>query len=246
LYLDNTPNARSVGCVSQAAKKPLAVHAVELPVFATERSMCHLCVRFFDEAVREVGNAIISIPVSSTVQDVLTEAATHLRPEWGISGQLRCLEVIDGRLHKIHRPESSVRSLACFGKSNMLFHSLRVEADPESGRISDGHKLIEILHTDRHTQTAFGQPVLLAAGPGEKVVSLKNRCKEKLRVPDQERKFWRLVRTGTRLGRQHLKDDEPWDADPSPDGKLCLEHVHPNPASRVSTQSRYNKALHIK
>ena len=55
------------------------------------------------------------------------EAARHLRPEWGIVAPLRALEVADGRVHKLWRPEMRVRSrehagesLACFNKANIF------------------------------------------------------------------------------------------------------------------------------
>jgi len=237
---------RSTAYVSTAAaKKPLSFHAVELPFHpgrqAIERGFCPLCIRFFDTAVREVGSCVVVVPINGAVQDILTEAAGKLQPEWSISGPLRAMEVMDGRLHKIHRPEVPVRSLACFGKSNIFYHGLRVEADTDGGRLAT-----EIYHCDRQSQQAFAQPLLLSLAAGEKSGSVKQRCKEKLNVPDSEFKSWRLVRSGSRTGRVHLKDDEPWDSDTSADARLCLEHVHPNPTSSLARQSRYNKPLTIK
>merc|ERR1740121_1029737 len=155
------------------------------------------------------------------------------------------MEVMEGRLQKVYKPDVPVRSLACFGKSNIFYHALRIEAD-DSARIPEGSKLVEIFHCDRQSQQAFAQPLLLIAAAGDKAGSLKARCKEKLNVSESEFKSWRLVRIGTRAGRTHLKDDEPYDADPSPEAVLCLEHVHPNPNSSNARQSRYNKPLTIK
>lgn len=241
---------RSAMYISTPTKKPLSLHAVELPFQpgrqVAARDMCPVCVRFYDEAVREVGSCIIVVPNTGTVQDILVEAKKQLQPDWGIQGSsLRCLEVTDGRLHKLYRPDATVRSLACFGKSNIFFHCLRVESDADSLNLAESQRLVEIFHTDRQSQQAFAQPFLMPVAVGEKAGVVKNRCKAKLRVADAEFKSWRLVRVG-RGGKTHLKDDEPWDADAASDGKLCLEHVHPNPTNSLSRQSRYNKPLTIK
>jgi hypothetical protein len=237
---------RSATYLPAPTKRPFSLHAVEFAIPAAHSASELLCVRFYDEAVREVGNAVLSVLSAGTVQDVLVEARRHLQPSWGISGALRLLEVIEGRLHKHYRPDTPIRSLTCFGKSNLLYHCLRVEADPESGAgLPESHKPLEIFHCDRQSQQAFAQPLLLWVASGEKAGSVKARCKAKLQVPDAEFKSWRLVRCG-RMGKTHLKDDEPWDSDPATDLKLCLEHVHPNPTNSFTRQSRYNKPLTIK
>lgn len=238
--------------ISPPQKKSLILHAVQLPsepgrqVF--ERNLCPLCVRFYDAAVQEVGSAIITVQNSGTAADVLNEAKRHLQPAWGITGQLRLLEISDCRLYKLHRPETPVSTFACFNKSNIFYHSLRVEMDDFTGQ-AEGLKLMEIYHCDRQSQQAFAQPFLFAAALGEKAANLKNRIKEKLKVPNTEFSSWRLVRCGTR--RAHIKDDEAWDADGAAENRtlennLCLEHVHPNPISTFARQSRHNKPLTIK
>jgi len=240
---------RNATYLTSLAKRPLSLHAVELPfqpnsqVF--ERGLCPLCVRFYDDAVREVGNHIMAIPTSGTVQDILTEAKKHLQPEWGITGSLRLLEVADSRLQKLHKSDTPVRSLTCMNKLNIFYHCLRVEPSNENGTSTgEGQKLIEIYHCDRQSQQAFAQPFLMSAAPGEKSGALKARCKTKLQVQDSEFKSWRLVRCA-RSGKTHLKDDEAWDSDTSAEAKLCLEHVHPNPTT-LAQQSRYKKPLTIK
>merc|ERR1712110_1363224 len=173
---------------------------------------------------------------------LLNEAAKHMKPEWGIDGPLRLLEIADGRIFEIYRPDTAIRSLQCLTKGNIFYHSLRVEADPENAfrPAPDGGKLLDIFHCDRQSQQVFGQPFLLSAAPGEKAASLKARIKAKLRVPDAEFKSWRLVRAG-RTQKSHIKDDEAWDADPSADTRLCVDHSHPNPCGRLARQSRHNK-----
>jgi len=222
---------------------------VELPLQLSrqplDRGLCALCVRFYDDAVREVGSQIVFAPNSGTVKDVLTEAKKHIQAEWGLNGDLRVLEVVDSRLHKLYRPDSLIRSLACVNKPNVFYHCLRIELDTDAEKTPENGKLIEIFHCDRQSQQAFAQPFFLAAQPGEKSGALKMRCKAKLQVPDSEFKSWRLVRC-SRTGKSHLKDDEPWDADLPADAKLCLEHVHPNPTNSLARQSRYNKPLTIK
>jgi len=244
--------------LAPAGKKSLSLslHAVELPPAVSQQAAdrCPLCIRFFDDSVREVGCTVVTVSETSTMKEVLAEAAQHLRPEWGIAPPLRALEVADGRLHKLWRPEMPVRSrehasesLACFNKANILYHCLRVEADGDAVRAAaQGHRMIEIFHSDRQSQQAFAQPILIPVAAGEKSGSLKNRCKDKLRVPEQEFRSWRLVRCSSRAGRTHLKDDEPFDQDASGDARYCLEHVHPNPTSSFARQSRYNKPLTIK
>jgi len=223
----------------------MRLHAVELPLPVGkiyERGLTPLCVRFYDDAVSEVGSCVIAAPTNGTIQDILTASKDHLKAEWGISGNLRAMEVQESRVHKVYRTEAPVRQLLCLGKANIFFHCLRVEADRD---VPESQKLIEIYHCDRSSAQAFGQPLLLAVSPGESSGSLKNRCKAKLRVPDGEFKSWRLVRVG-RSSRQHLKDDEPWDSDNSPDARLCLEHVNPAPTNVLARQSRHNKPLTIK
>jgi hypothetical protein len=233
---------------SSNQKKTLALHAVELPfqpgrqVF--ERNLCPLCVRFYNESVVEVGSAIITVQNSSTAADVLAEAQRHLQSEWNMAGPLRLLEVSECRLHRLYRPETPVSEFACFNKSNIFYHCLRVEVDDIANMSVPDLKLIEIFHCDRQSQQAFGQPLLLSVMPGEKALNIKNRCKAKLQVPEGEFKSWRLVRCRAR--KTHLKDEEAWDADASSDSHLCLEHVHPNPTSSLVRQSRYNKPLTIK
>lgn len=204
-----------------------------------------LCIRFYDEAVREMGSALVVVPTSGTVQDVLAQAQESLNADWGITGPWRVLEVVESRISKICKPDLPVGSLACSTKNNFFYHSLRVETDdtPEGAEPMDGGKLIEIYHLDRHSHQAFAQPFLMRVAQGETSGSIKARCKAKLRVPDTEFKSWRLVRS-SRSGKTHLKDHEPWDADSSADAKLCLEHVHP--ADSLARQSRYNKPLTIK
>jgi len=240
---------RTSSYLSSPAKRPLALHAVSLPAQlgrqAADRGLNPVCVRFYDDAVREVGSQILLVWNTGTVADLLAEAKKHVQAEWGLNGPLRVLEVVDSRLHKIYRPEAQLRSMACFSKFNIFYHCVRIEADAEGESLPEGSKLIEIFHCDRQSQQAFAQPLLLAAAPGEKSGALKARCKAKLQVPDAEFKSWRLVRCA-RMGRTHLKDDEAWDSDLPADAKLCLEHVHPNPTNSLARQSRYNKPLTIK
>jgi len=235
---------RSAMYVSSPSKKPLVLHAVEVPFSSSktyERGLAPFCVRFYDDAVREVGSCVITVPNNGTVSDIIDEAKKKLDPKWGITGSLAVLEVSESKLSKLYRPDASVRTLQCFNKSNIFYNHLRVEAISEADRPN----LFEIFHCDRQSQQAFAQPLLLALAPGEKSLSIKTRCKAKLQVPDTEFKSWRLVRTG-RGGRTHLKDDEAWDADMPSESKLCLEHVHPNPTSSLTRPSRYNKPLTIK
>lgn len=228
------------------------LHAVALPwelgsqVF--ERNLCPLCIRFFDAQVREVGSCLITVPTIGTVQDIMTEASAQLRPEWGITAPLRVLEVSEGRLHRICRPDHAITSLACFSRSNIFYHCLRVESDTEAGGLLEGHQLMEIYHCDRQSQQAWGQPLLMPVAPGEKSGAIKARVKAKYQISDGEFKNWRLARyidsRTARVGPRPMKDDEIWDAEP--DAKLYLEHPHPNPNAHPSRQSRYNKPLTIK
>lgn len=231
---------------ASAGKKPLSVHVVEMP-FRPGADGCDpnwaFGVRFFDSAVREVGSAMCILNFNSTVQDLLTAVAPKIQPEWKISGPLRAMEVIDG-LATLYRTTDLLRNLQCSAKLNILYHAIRVEADLDTESMSPDDHLIEVYHCDRSSQQAFGQPFFLPAAPGEKVGSFKNRCKEKLGVPENEFKSWRLVRIGQRSGRQHLKDDETLESENGLEVRLCLEHVHPNPSS--ARTSRYNKPLIIK
>lgn len=270
VYLEAPPSTtlkelqRGTMFVTQPSKKPLVLHAVEVPLQTMrevlDRNLMPMCIRFFDDAVREVGSEIILLnAVGSVYADVIDQAQrlVQQRGEWGMTGPLRCLEVSEARLSKICDPKSFlVRGQSSLAKSNIFYHSLRIEADPDSGSITERRKLVEIFHCDRQSQCAFAQPMLLLVELGEKSGSIKTRCKNKLRVPDTEFRSWRLVRCG-RGGRTHLKDDEPWDAaDPTMqadsrasqlwDVKLCLEHVHPCPTNSLARQSRYNKPLTIK
>lgn len=228
---------------ASARRPPLRLHAVELDWRQAENcDQRHLCIRFYDDGVREVGSCLITVSDDGTIEDVLTEAKSHLQIKWGIKGPLRCLEVADGRLHQRYGREALVRQLLCFGRANILFHCLRVEAEEE---VPTGHNLVEVFHCDRQSVQAFGQPFMLSVLPGEKSGSLKARCKAKLRVPDGEFKSWRLVRVG-RGSRLHLKDDDPWDLDAAPDARLCLEHVSTGSTNSALRHSRYNKPLTIK
>lgn len=229
-------------------KKPLNLHAVEMPYRAgadgLDSNLWAFGVRFFDSAVREVGSAICYVnPGSGTVEDLLRAAEPLIEPEWKISGPLRAMEVIDG-MATLWRPTEPLRSLHCYGKYNVLYHAVRIEADPDTATMSPDDRLIEVYHCDRSSQQAFGQPLFLPAAPGEKAGTFKSRCKERLGVPENEFKTWRLVRTGQRAGRQHLKDDDPLDSESGLDNRICLEHVHPNPS--YARTSRYNKPLTIK
>ncbi|CAJ1459812.1 unnamed protein product [Effrenium voratum] len=238
---------RSLSYLSTTSKRQLTLHAVELPFQpggqVLEKGLCPLCVRFFDDSVREVGNEVIFVPNDGNVADVLAEAQRHLKPEWGIAGPLRALECMDSRLHKVYRPDHPVRGLACFSRANIFYHCVRVEADHDAP--GAGQRLMEISHCDRSSQQAFGQPLLMRVTSGEKSGIIKQRCKAKLQVPDTEFKSWRLVRCAKTGGRVHLKDEEPWDGDAAADARLCLEHVHPNPPTSLSRQSRH-KPLTIK
>jgi len=162
---------RSTTFLSNPAKQPMTLHAVELPSeFAQEvgdRGLLPLCIRYYDDAVREVGSQVIYVSHSGLVSDALTAARKHNRPEWGITGPLRVLEVVESRLHKLFAPDAMVRSMACFSKSNIFYHCLRVESDIDAESMPDGHKLIEIFHCDRQSQQAFAQPLLLTTAPGE-------------------------------------------------------------------------------
>jgi len=185
------------------------------------------------------------VPANGTVQDIMTEAARHLNPAWGITAPLRVLETVEGTLSKQYGPEVATNTLTCFHRPNIFYHCLRVESDAETANGDDADVLLEIYHCDRASQQAFAQPLLLPVSRGEKSGSIKKRCKDKLQVPDTEFKSWRLVRM-IRTTRTHLKDDEAWDSEIITDAKFYLEHVHPNPTSNLARQSRYNKPLTIK
>jgi len=243
---------RSAMYISSPSKKPLLFHAIELPFQpgreVYERGLCPLAIRFFDDVVREVGNCVVLVPNGATVQDVLAEAKKHMIAEWGLTGQLRLLEVIESRLHKVYRSDSLVRSFMCFNKANIFYHSLRVEMDSENATApgTPDKQCVEIFHCDRQSQQPFSQPFLMTYSAGEKALSIKTRLKAKLRIPDAEFKSWRLVRVSQGgVTKTHLKDDEVAIEDLA-DTKLCVEHSHPNPSSNLARQSRYNKPLTIK
>jgi hypothetical protein len=226
-------------------KKPLSLHAVELPVSRVavhDRNSTPVCLRFFDDAVREVGSCVVVVPNVATPADILTEAKRHIRPDWNMNGPLRALEIVDGSIARLFRADT--RGMLS-SKPNIFYHSVRIESDLESVPPPD-HTQLEVYHCDRSTQQAFGQPFVLTVAPGELCKAIKARIRTKLNVPDQEFKSWRLAKCmGAR--KTHLKDEEPWDSDQVVDVKqLCLEHVHPNPTSSLQKTSRHNKPLMIK
>jgi len=239
---------------SSNSRKHFTLHCVELPYSLDTGAYSTLqpvCIRFFDDQVREIGCEVVLVPIDGEVNDVIVEVQKQIIPEWNMSGQLRVLEVVESRVNKVLRPETPLRSSSCT-RTNIFYHSLRIEADREASSTASEQKLQEIFHCDRASQQAFGHPLMLAVSPGEKAGSVKQRCKEKLQVPDQEFKSWRLVRCSGGFGRSrtltrvHLKDDEPWDGDASGEVWLYLEHVHPNPPNSLASQSRHNKPLTIK
>eukprot|EP00405_Crypthecodinium_cohnii_P010812 CAMPEP_0206428752 /NCGR_PEP_ID=MMETSP0324_2-20121206/5850_1 /ASSEMBLY_ACC=CAM_ASM_000836 /TAXON_ID=2866 /ORGANISM="Crypthecodinium cohnii, Strain Seligo" /LENGTH=1228 /DNA_ID=CAMNT_0053894337 /DNA_START=227 /DNA_END=3913 /DNA_ORIENTATION=+ len=220
------------------------LHAVQIPELKADPNSTFLCLRFFDSQVREVGCEIIAVNPGGTIQEVLDSASeiVEANPTWGIRTPLRVFEVSDGRLYqKVCKARAYINSLSCVGRSNIFYHSLRVEEDPEANGPPPDTNLWEIAHCDRHSQQTFGQPVLLPLGKGEKSGSIKARCKEKLQVPDSEFKSWRLVRFSRGI-RVHLKDDEAWDSEP--DCKLYLEHA--TSGNTAARQSRFNKPLTIR
>merc|ERR1719163_1231102 len=105
--------------------------------------MSPFCVRFYDDAVREVGSAILTLQSDGTVADILAEAARQLQPEWGIKEPLRLLEVTESRLHKLHSNTNTtpVSSLQCFNKANIFYHCLRVESDDSACQSDQSLKL---------------------------------------------------------------------------------------------------------
>jgi ubiquitin carboxyl-terminal hydrolase 7 len=201
-----------------------------------------VCLRFFDDAVREVGSCVIVVPTMATPADILAEAKRHIRPDWNMTGPLRALEVVDGQIARLFHADS--RGMLS-SKANIFYNSIRIEQDPDSVP-PPGHTQLEVYHCDRSSQQAFAQPFVLTVSPGELCKAIKVRIRTKLNVPEQEFKSWRLVKCiGVR--KIHLKDEEAWDADQDASIKqLCLEHVHPNPSSNTQKNSRYNKPLMIK
>merc|ERR1712032_1700676 len=100
---------RSAMYISAPTKKPLTLHAVELEPsirLGYDASVCPLCVRFFDDAVVEIGSCIVNVPANSSAQDVISEAKEHIPSSWGMSGPLRLLEVVDSRLHRLYRADA--------------------------------------------------------------------------------------------------------------------------------------------
>lgn len=238
--------------ISTPSRKPLVLHFVELPFQPSQpmfdRGIFPVCVRFFDDMVREVGSVVVCVQHSGTVHDIIQEARRNAQlRDFNLSGPLRILEVADSRIHKNYSLDSPVRNLLCYNKYNFFYHCLRVEADVDVDArhtsTSEGHKLIEIFHYDRQRQQPFAQPFYLTVTPSEKVSSIKLRCKEKLNVPDAVFKSWRLVRIGCN-SRIQLKNDDAWDVAASMGMTFCFEHSHPNPIS-VARQGRYNKPLTI-
>jgi hypothetical protein len=228
-------------------KKPLAIHVVELPVSGLavhDRNSAPVCLRFFDDAVREVGSCVIVVPNTATPADILAEAKRHIHPDWNMNGPLRALEVVDGQITRLFHANS--RGMLS-SKANIFYSSIRIEQDLESVTQCD-HEQLEVFHCDRSSQQAFAQPFVLTVSPGELCKAIKVRIRTKLKVPDQEFKSWRLMKcVGAR--KIHLKDEEAWDQHMD-HGKarsqFCLEHVHPNPSSNNQKSSRYNKPLTIK
>merc|ERR1712137_1447729 len=181
---------RNAMYLSTQTKKQFSMnlHAVELPLSSQalhDRNATPLCMRFFDDMVREVGSHILVIPNNASIADILAEAKRQLRPEWSMSGVLRLLEVADGRLMQLHRSEASARSLICLNKANIFYNSVRVEVDTDLN-IPAGSTLIEVFHCDRNSQQAFAQPLLMTIGAGETAKNIKNRIRSKLNVPEQE------------------------------------------------------------
>jgi len=218
----------------------LGLHGVTLP-FPPGIPPLPVCVRYFDDVVREVGSVVFQVPASGTVRDILAEATKKCPPNLNLSTPFRLMEVVDSRIHKVCPPEMPVQNLFCFNKANLLYHCLRVES---VGRNEENKHVVEIYHCDRQSLQAFGQPMLLPLMSGEKGAAIKTLCKEKLRLSDVEFRSWRLMRVGD-SGRTPVKDEEAWGIDFNIDTEFCLEHVHPNPLNALSRHTRFNKPLKI-
>ena len=88
-----------------------------------------LCVRFFNDHVEEVGMQVLRLQGYETLADVKRMI------KWDVTEPLRAMEIFEGRIIHVYEEAmfsfTSVSSLACFGKCNFLYHSLRIE---KSGR----------------------------------------------------------------------------------------------------------------
>jgi hypothetical protein len=212
------------------AKRSLVFHLVAIPRAISDirsEKFQPICVRFFSPTVCELRCCIVYMHASDTVGDLIKVAARELNIDKDIRLRIVDVENHTCEILSIHLDDSvaPVSTLLCWGARNIFLNCARIEqvSNPDFCHIL-------CHHYDRSMHKTFGHPFVLEVRhyvpEGEREVVLRQHVSEKLNVPLNTVRAWRL-----RESQKH--------------GMNVIEIIHPyNPWTHVGTPQE--KALFIK
>ncbi|CAD7953208.1 unnamed protein product [Amoebophrya sp. A25] len=224
-----------------------------------------IVLRYFDEHVEEKGMAVLpELHYNTTAADAIRAGLQKFlnrepSPE-DVKGHRLCVVSLNGKQLDIIPEDVVIREIEIVRRPNVLWHCLRLEKAAESATPPDGADPMQVdgsttntmtmvtcYHAERsNTTIPYGHPFFLPIYVTDTVPAIKQRVKDKLRVPEREFKQWRLGKVlpppSESLLYEHAQRNLLRDEDsvlenffpPVPEGrrapgprKICIEHAHP-------------------
>ena len=137
-------------------------------------------------------NELVLMPLKkANVKDLLNEARCELFKEELITKEqledqlnfnLRFVEIVGSRIHKIFKEETSIETL----DSLQANKSYRVEQIFPDEILKENEYLLPGAHFSKEIYATFGSPFLLKVKMGEPFKDIKQRIQKKLEVQDKE------------------------------------------------------------
>eukprot|EP00397_Hematodinium_sp_SG-2012_P000753 GEMP01000754.1.p1 GENE.GEMP01000754.1~~GEMP01000754.1.p1 ORF type:complete len:1240 (+),score=167.23 GEMP01000754.1:229-3948(+) len=227
--------ARCLKDMGWSAQRRPTVHLVRVPMCSRTKfqqmqdadaayGKTAVCVRFFDDHVREVGNCILTVNAESDVREVMEESIKCWTAEpdntsfscrhqriGGVVGEglpqaFRELKLENIRVTQCHGAsynrsldivphDLQIKMLSGMSKANILYNCLRVEPRVSQENAKSVLNTVDILCYHAERQgTAFGHPFFLEVRNGDTVAVLKEKIQKKLLVPNTEYRNWRICR----------------------------------------------------
>eukprot|EP01095_Lingulamoeba_sp_RSL-Kostka_P007525 TRINITY_DN2405_c0_g3_i1.p1 TRINITY_DN2405_c0_g3~~TRINITY_DN2405_c0_g3_i1.p1 ORF type:complete len:1115 (-),score=454.54 TRINITY_DN2405_c0_g3_i1:95-3439(-) len=186
---------------------PIKLFYEVLAVPLSELESKHMLkIKYQDIRCRTDENSNIEIlcEKNSPISHVLEEAQKLIKKSEA-SGQYRLMQTVNNKISKIFNPEKDIVSDIDFDEVTSL---LLEEKSQEETEMKETDRLIPVAHIEKQglMLRPFGNPFMIQISPDQKVESLKEIIKEKLKVSNAEFDKWQFSLIS--YGRSTLLDDE--------------------------------------
>lgn len=180
--------------------KKLYYQILTMPINILENKIQFKCA-YINAELRDETDLVIPVDKLGSVKNLLDEALKFVQPV--DSCQLRLVEISSNKIQRIVPPASSLDALVTQPQ-----RSYRLEEIPREELHEDKNSmLVPVMHFQKEAYTAFGVPFYLKITEGETVLSVQERVRKRLTLPEKE--FEKIKFSLVHMGKVTYFPDDP-------------------------------------